>query len=41
MKKEKVMIDTRNIQRIRRDQYTQLYNNKTDNLEKMSKFPED
>lgn len=39
--KKKVMIDTRNIQRIRRDYYTQLYTNKKYSSEKMSKFPED
>ena len=34
------MTDTRNIQRITRDYYTQLYTNKTDDLENMNKFPE-
>ena len=40
MKKEKLTIDTAEIQRIMRDYYKQLYGNKMDNLEEMDQFLE-
>ena len=39
-KNGEVTTDTAEIQRIMRDYYKQLYNNKMDNLEKMNKFLE-
>ena len=40
MKKEKLTIDTAEIQSILRDYYKQLYANKMENLEEMDKFLE-
>ena len=40
MKKEKLMTDTAEIQRIMRDYYKQLYASKMDNLEEMDRFLE-
>ena len=40
MKKEKLTIDTAEIQRIMRDYYKELYANKMDILEEMDKFLE-
>ena len=40
MKKEKLTTDTTEIQKVMRDYYKQLYDNKMDNLEEMDKFLE-
>ena len=40
MKKEKLMTDTAEIQRIMRDYYKQLYASKMNNLEEMDRFLE-